>query len=275
MQARIRAVRPPSSLPSDRDFFRTDREQPKPQTETLLPVDRTSWNGTPIENRFLLRISAGEFESLRPLLAYESFPQHATLQEQEEDLESIHFLNRGLVSVLVATKNGKTVEVGTVGNEGVVGTPAILGMAKSPNRAVVQVAGNGFRVRIAGLQNVLSANPELLGSLNRYGAIQGMSATQLAACNRLHGVEQRLSRWLLVMRDRTNQISLSITHESLASVLGTDRPSVSLAAGGLQRKGAIEYRRGAVMIVNHELLEQSSCECYAVLRHTNKLMDVT
>ncbi|MGB8773131.1 MAG: Crp/Fnr family transcriptional regulator, partial [Terriglobales bacterium] len=126
--------------------------------------------------------------------------------------------------------------------------------------------GDGFRVRVGALQNTLEATPDLRLLLNRYVAIRGMQLAQTAACNRLHGIEQRLARWLLMTQDRVASGLLRITHDFLATMLGTDRPSVSLAAGVLQRKGLIEYTRGAVKIVNRKKLEGSTCECYAVIR---------
>jgi CRP-like cAMP-binding protein len=102
--------------------------------------------------------------------------------------------------------------------------------------------------------------------LHRYAAIRGMQVAQTAACNRLHDVKQRLARWLLMTQDRVDSGSLPITHDFLATMLGTDRPSVSLAAGVLQRKGLIEYTRGAVKIMNRKKLEDSACECYGIIR---------
>jgi CRP-like cAMP-binding protein len=231
---------------------------------------RTSWEGTPIRNRALLLMPEAEFQTVRPLLSFQPFLHHATLHETGEELEFVHFPNQGLVSIVVATRSGKTVEVAIVGHEGFVGMAAVVGLRRSPDRAVVQVAGNGFRIRADALRTALSTSLRLQAILSRYAAIQGMQAAQLAACNRLHGVEQRLARWLLIMRDRTEQVSLQITHDSLATMLGTDRPSVSLAAGDLQRKGAIEYRRGVVAIVNHEILEGAACECYVVIQELTK-----
>jgi CRP-like cAMP-binding protein len=102
--------------------------------------------------------------------------------------------------------------------------------------------------------------------LSRYAVIHGMQVAQTAACNRLHNVEQRLARWLLMTQDRVDSGSLPMTHDFLATMLGTDRPTVSLAAGALQRKKIIEYTRGAVKIVNRKKLEDSACECYGVIR---------
>jgi CRP-like cAMP-binding protein len=163
-------------------------------------------------------------------------------------------------------KDGKTAEAGIVGNEGFTGTPAVVGLGKSPLRAVVQITGDGFRVKVGALQNTLESTPHLQLMLNRYAVVRSMQVAQTAACNRLHEIKQRLARWLLMTQDRMDSGALPITHDFLATMLGTDRPSVSLAAGVLQRKKIIEYTRGAVKIVNRKKLEDSACECYAVIR---------
>jgi len=113
---------------------------------------------------------------------------------------------------------------------------------------------------------MLESTPHLRMMLNRYAAIRGMQVAQTAACNRLHEIKQRLARWLLMTQDRVDSGALPITHDFLATMLGTDRPSVSLAAGVLQKKGLIAYTRGAVKIVNRKKLEAFACECYAVIR---------
>jgi CRP-like cAMP-binding protein len=163
-------------------------------------------------------------------------------------------------------KDGRTAEAGIVGNEGFTGTLAAVGLSSSPLQAVVQITGDGLRVEVGALQNTFESAPHLQLMLTRYAAIQGMQVAQTAACNRLHDIEQRLARWLLMTQDRVNSGSLPITHDFLATMLGTDRPTVSLAAGILQREQIIEYTRGAVKIVNRRKLEDSACECYGVIR---------
>lgn len=253
----------------------TGERQTQPRTETssdaFLVATRSSSDGTPIRNRILLALPEPEFQTLRPLLTVQQLPRYASLHEPGALLEFVYFPNCGLVSLVVATREGKTVEVGVVGNEGLVGTPALVGLSSSPHRAVVQIAGEGFRIRASALENVLSTSPYLQRLSSQHAVIQGMQAAQSAACNRLHGVEQRLARWLLLMFDRVDEDSLHITHDFLATMLGTDRPSVSLAASALQKKGAIEYTRGAVRISNRERLEESACECYRVMQQFNGL----
>ena len=242
------------------------------EPKLLLHGARTSWEGKPIKNRVLLSLPDVEFNFLRPFLSFQSFPHHASLHEPGEELEFVHFPNRGLVSIVVATRKGKTVEVAVVGYEGLVGTAALVGLKQSPDRAIVQVAGDGCRIRVDALQSALSSNPHLQLISSRYAVIQGLQSAQVAACNRFHGVEQRLARCLLVLQDRLDQGPLHITHDSLATMLGTDRPSVSLAAGVLQQKDVIEYTRGAVSIVNRKLLEDETCECYAIIEQLNELL---
>jgi CRP-like cAMP-binding protein len=193
-------------------------------------------------------------------------PNHLVLHEAGGKLEFAYFPNRGLISLVVVMKDGKTAEAGIVGNEGFTGTPAAVGLSRSPLQAVVQITGDGFRVEVGALQNTLESAPHLPLMLSRYEVVRGMQVAQTAACNRLHNIEQRLARWLLMTQDRVDSGLLPITHDFLATMLGTDRPTVSLAAGVLQKRKVIEYTRGAVEIVNRKKLEDYACECYEVIR---------
>jgi CRP-like cAMP-binding protein len=228
--------------------------------------ERTNAAGKPVSNKILLSISDRDYSLLRPHLEHVSLPNHLVIHEAGGKLEFAYFPNRGLISLVVVMKNGKTAEAGIVGNEGFTGTLAAVGLSRSTLQAVIQITGDGFRVAVGALQNTLESAPHLQLMLSRYAAIRGMQVAQTAACNRLHGIEQRLARWLLMTQDRINSGSLPITHDFLATMLGTDRPSVSLAARVLQKKKLIEYIRGAVKIVNRKALERSACECYAVIR---------
>jgi CRP-like cAMP-binding protein len=228
--------------------------------------ERTNAAGKPVGNKLLLSISDSEFNSLRPHLEYVRLPNHLVLHEAGGRVDFAYFPNKGLVSLVVVMKDGKTAEAGVVGNEGFTGTPAVVGLSRGPLRAVVQISGDGFQVKVGALQNTLESAPHLQMLLNRYAAIRGMQVAQTAACNRLHDIKQRLARWLLMTQDRVDSGALPITHDFLATMLGTDRPSVSLAAGLLQKEKLIEYTRGAVKVVNRKKLEDSACECYAVIR---------
>jgi CRP-like cAMP-binding protein len=171
---------------------------------------------------------------------------HLVLHEAGGKLEFAYFPNRGLISLVVVMEDGRTVEAGMLGNEGFTGIPAAVGLGSTPLQAVMQITGDGFRIETEALQTTLESSPQLQLLLTRFAVVQGMQVAQTAACNRLHDIEQRLSRWLLMAQDRVDSGSLPITHDFLATMLGTNRSSVTLAAGILQRKKVIEYTRGAV-----------------------------
>ena len=231
--------------------------------------ERTNADGKPVSNLILLSISDSDYGSLRPYLEYVSLPNHLILHEGGAKLRSAYFPNRGLISLVVVMTDGRTAEAGIVGNEGFTGTPSAVGLRRSPLQAVVQITGDGFRVEVATLQGILESAPPLQLMLSRYAIVQGMQVAQTAACNRLHDIQQRLARWLLMTQDRVDSESLPITHDFLATMLGTDRPSVSMAAGALQKKKLIEYTRGAVKILNRKKLELAACECYGIMQQYN------
>jgi CRP-like cAMP-binding protein len=222
--------------------------------------------GELVRNQILLDIPDREYRGIVPRLEFITWPRQRTLQEPQQKLEYIYFVNSGLVSLVVATRDGKSVQIGVVGREGLVGVSSVFGLAHSPIREVLQMPGSGFRVHSGSVPSILDAAPHLHMLLGRYAVSQGLQIAQTAACNRLHNVEQRLARWLVMAQDRVASESLGITHEFLATMLGTDRPSVSLAAGHLQRKEAIEYRRGTVKIISRKKLEGCACECYGVIQ---------
>jgi CRP-like cAMP-binding protein len=228
--------------------------------------ERTNPEGKPVSSLILLSIPDADYSSLRPHLEYVSLPNHLVLHEAGGKLEFAYFPNRGLISLVVVMKDGRTAEAGIVGSEGCTGTLAAVGLSRSPLQAVVQITGDGFRVEVGALRSTLESAPNLRLRLSRYAAVRSVQVAQTAACNRLHDIGQRLARWLLMTQDRIDSGSLRITHDFLATMLGTDRPSVSSAAGILQKRKLIEYTRGAVEIVNRKKLEDSACECYGVIR---------
>ena len=235
----------------------------------LRPGERTNPEGKPIRNKPLLAIPDQEFRSIRPYLQFINLPHHLTLHEPHRAVKYVHFPNEGLISLVIELSDGKTVEAGLLGNEGASGISAILGQTRSPLREIVQISGTGFRVRVTELEKILPATPQLQRILLRYATGLAMQVAQTAACNRLHKIEERLARWLLLAQDRVSSGLVSITHDFLATMLGTDRPSVTLAAGLLQREQLIQYSRGAVKIVNRKKLEDFACECYLVIRQYN------
>jgi CRP-like cAMP-binding protein len=236
----------------------------------MQPNERTSTAGNQVGNKILLSISDREYALVLPHLEFLDMPHHLSLYEPGQPLEFLHFPNSGMVSLVIATEDGRTVEVGEVGKEGFAGVQAAVGINKNQVREIVQIAGNGFRVKIGALKSLLEAAPELQRILTRYAVVQGMQFAQTAACNRLHNIEQRLARWLLITQDRVDSPTLAITHDFLATMLGTDRPTVSLAAGILQDKQIIAYTRGAVQILSRAKLKECTCECYGVIQQYNR-----
>jgi CRP-like cAMP-binding protein len=235
----------------------------------VQPGERTSPAGKPVRNKLLLAIPDQEFRKIRSRLQFIELPHHLTLHQPHQSVRFAHFPNAGLISLVVELKDGRTVEAGLLGNEGASGMPAVLGLSRSPLREIVQIEGDAFRVRVNTLRELLPSTPVLQATLNRYAAGLAMQVAQTAACNRLHKIEERLSRWLLIAQDRLDSGIVPITHDFLATMLGTDRPSVTVAAGILQREGIIEYTRGFVRILNRKKLESFACECYALIKQYN------
>ena len=193
--------------------------------------ERTNAAGKPVSNLLLLSLSDDEYRALRPHLEYVSLPNHLILHEAGGKLEFAYFPNRGLISLVVVMQDGRTAEAGVVGNEGFTGTPAAVGLSRSPLQAVVQITGDGFRVETAALQTTLESTPHLQSLLSRYAVVQGMQVAQTAGCNRLHDITQRLARWLLMTQDRVDSESLPITHDFLtASAMGLPNSTMASLA---------------------------------------------
>ena len=236
------------------------------------PGARTDPTARPVENQILNSIPESEYNLIRPHLEPVQLAHQSILHEAGEKIEFAYFLNEGLASLVVLTSDGHSVEVAIVGREGIVGTPLAVGIHRGPYRAIMQIPGSGTRIKSELLEEMMREAPELRMVLNRYVLVQGLQIAQIAACNRLHEVEQRLARWLLMCQDRVGSDVLPVTHEFLAQMLGSGRPSVSLAAGILQKAGYIENLRGSVKILNRKKLESAACECYKVIQQFNRTL---
>lgn len=223
-------------------------------------------DGNQIYNQILLRLPQNEREMVFPKLELVRLKVHQVLHEAGDTLKSAYFCNTGMISILTVFPDGKSVEVGLVGKEGFAGIPLVAGFSSAATRAVVQVEATVLRLDADTLTAFLRQCPQLERQLQQCSQIMGMEATQIAACNRLHEVEQRLARWLLMCADRVGNASLPLTQELLAQMLGTRRASVTIAAGILQRAGLIAYTRGNVHITNRAELEEASCECYGMMQ---------
>jgi CRP-like cAMP-binding protein len=179
----------------------------------------------------------------------------------------LYFLNSGLVSLIKMMSDGRTVEIGAIGIEGVTDPNAAFGVLDAAlMEAVVQIPGTALRISRDALRDQLEKDAALRSVLQRYLQFFVQQIVQSAACNRLHSLEERCCRWLLVAHDSARSDTFPLTHEFLAMILGVQRASVSIAAKNLQRAGLIKYTRGNVTVTNRKELEESACECYAVLR---------
>jgi CRP-like cAMP-binding protein len=171
-----------------------------------------------------------------------------------------------LISILSVFPDGKSVEVGLVGKEGFVSVPLLAGFRTASTRAIAQIEATALRVNSEVLMRALDQSPVLERRLQQFAQVMAMQTTQIAACNRLHEVDERLARWLLMSADRIGSNSIPLTQEFLAQMLGTRRSSVTVAAGILQKAGLISHTRGDVEIIDRPRLEDAACECYAIMR---------
>jgi len=187
------------------------------------------------------------------------------LLQPGEPISHVFFPDNSLVSLL--TEEGKrAVEVGLVGNEGMVGIPLALGVDISPVRAVVQGTGTAVRMKKSSFLRQLRRHPALRNKLLRYSHALMAQVTQISACNRLHDIEARLARWLLMTRDRLRSNQFELTHEFLGHMLGVRRVGITQAAGDLQRRKLITYARGHIRILDAKGLEGASCRCYQIVK---------
>lgn len=234
-----------------------------------IPLPRTDRDGKAVKNSILLTIPEDEFIGLRPLLEQVEMPQSRIFYDQGEKIEHAYFPNEGMVSLVVSVNDGRSVEVGITGCEGVVGAPLAFGFESAPMRAIMQLPGRGLRIQSALLEERFEQLPNLRYLVERFVMTQQLQVAQLAACNRLHDMDQRLARWLLMCQDRINSEKLPLTHEFLAQMLGSGRPTVTIAAGVLERAGLIANTRGSMRILNRKRLEDAACECYRVIQIYN------
>jgi CRP-like cAMP-binding protein len=216
-------------------------------------------------NRVLASLPEAEINRLIPHLSPVVLEQEKPLLDGQA--KHGYFLEQGIASVVVTVANGDTVEVGVIGCDGIVGLPILLGTDGAPGRTFIQIAGSGFRINADTLKKEFERPSELRRYLQRYMHAFLVQSAQTAACNRLHGIEERLARWLLTCRDRMETDDLHLTHDFLAQMLGAPRSTVTLAAGLLQRAGLIDHSRGVVTVRDRARLEDASCECYRTVRN--------
>ncbi len=218
-------------------------------------------------NLLLQSLSPEVFALLQPRLEEVALPTRTKLYNAGESPRYAHFMTSGIASVVSTMENGATAEVGMIGREGIVQGLHLLGDAPAPTHCMVQVDGSALRMRFAELQELFLDCDELRNRVLRQVQHQSLALGQIAACNRLHGAEERLARWLLTVQDGVQGERFRITQEFIADMLGARRTTVALGAGALQRAGLIHYQRGQMTILKRHKLEEVACECYQVTRN--------
>lgn len=226
------------------------------------------------QNRVLASLSEDEIERLDSHMSLVELSLGTVLLHAGKKVEYVYFIETGLASIVTTMRDGTSVEAGVVGFEGIAGIPILLGSNSMPHRTFMQMAGSAYRLKAGVLGREFEMPGKLRQKLQHYLQAYLTQVSQTAACNRLHEVAERLARWLLMCQDRTASEDLRITHQSLADMLGAPRPTVTLAAGILQRQGLIEYSRGRVKVLNRKKLEKAACECYAQIRQEYKRLGV-
>jgi len=256
---------PTGAPPADADIDDADTAEESRPTEkgAVVPQDRPLSSR---RNRLLVALSPADLSLLAPHMKDFVLEQGSILQEQGERIDHVYFPHTGIISLVTVMQQGDAIETATVGREGAVGSLAGLGPRRSHTRDVVQVTGTASRIPAAQFRKAAEKSAAIRDVIVRYGEMLLIQVQQTAACNALHGVEERLSRWLLQARDRVDGNTILLTHEFLSQMLGVRRPTVTVVARMLQDAGLIRYHRGHIEILDRPGLEARACECYAVIR---------
>ena len=216
-------------------------------------------------NHLLAALPAKEFDLIKSKLEFISVDLGESFYESGEKIDYIYFPTTAIISLLYIMENGSTAEIGVVGNDGLLGTALFLGGETTTNRAIVQSAGDVFRMKASDLKIEFAKANVFQKLLLRYTQALLTQISQTAVCNRLHSVEQQLCRWLLLSHDRLQTDKLEMTHDLISNMLGVRREGVTLAAQKLAKRKLIKNSRGNITITNREGLEVAVCECYSVV----------
>lgn len=219
----------------------------------------------PRSNRLLAALPPADWQRWQPQLEWVDMPLGQVLYESGTALSHVYFPTTSIVSLLYVMENGASAEIAVVGNEGIVGISLFMGGESTPSRAVVQSAGEGFRLTARAIKDEFNRAP-VLHLLLRYTQALITQMAQTAVCNRHHSLDQQLCRWLLLSLDRLRGNELVMTQELIANMLGVRREGVTEAALKLQQAGLIRYARGHIAVLDRASLEKRTCECYAVVK---------
>ncbi|HKW74421.1 MAG TPA: Crp/Fnr family transcriptional regulator [Terriglobales bacterium] len=220
-----------------------------------------------VQNRLLAALPEKESKRLRAKAERVRLNVRDVLYQPEKPIKDVYFVEDGVVSLVSRMADGGTVEIATVGNEGMIGLPVFLGASTSPLQAFAQVPGGAWKVSAADFRQALDHGSSALAqALHRYTQALFVQLSMSVACNRLHSVQQRCARWLLITSDRVDRSEFALTQEFLAQMLGVRRASANEALQNFKRKGFLDYRQGKMKIKNRKGLESAACECYFITR---------
>jgi CRP-like cAMP-binding protein len=223
---------------------------------------------TNFRNRLLAALPPGEIDRLTPHLEPVSLERRLVAYDPERPIEYVYFVETGVISILSVMRDGSAIETATVGCEGFIGLPVYFGVDSVPEQAFVQVPGDGYRVPAKAFRTVAPGLPTLGKLLDRFSVCLFTLAAQCSGCNRVHTMEQRCARWLLMVHDRMPGDEFELTQDFLSQMLGVRRATVSETASQLQLAGLISYSRGHMVIVDRAGLERTACECYGIIEST-------
>ncbi len=221
---------------------------------------------TVMENLLLASLSSESRELIHSQSTPVTLPLRSVLYTAGRVPSDAYFMTSGFASIVASTSAGESAEVGIVGREGLVGAMHLLGPALAPTECFIQLSGSAMKIPFPKLLQLFKSSEEIRGRILEFVQEQTLSLSQLATCNRLHNAEERLARWLLMVDDRIQSDTIDLTQEFLAQMLGAQRTTITMVAGTLQRAGLIEYKRGALQILNRRELEAASCNCYGVTK---------
>ena len=222
--------------------------------------------GIPVRNGILAALLATEYRRLLPKLEHVALKRGEIVYRADQEIEEVYFPEDAVVAMIDTTDDRRTVEVGVIGREGIVGINIFLGGVVTPDKALVQLPGGAMRMKSRDLRKELRFGSPLQQLLLSYTRTFLAVISQSVACSQHHDVERRLARWLLTMNDYAGSRGFLMVHESIAAMLGVRRVGITEAAGRLQAAGLIRYRRGRISILDKPGLGKKSCECYRFIR---------
>jgi CRP-like cAMP-binding protein len=218
------------------------------------------------QNRLLRALPLAEYASLLPQLTPVRLGLKQVLIEPDTPIGDVYFIRSGVGSMIADEQEGGAVEVGTIGPEGFIGLPVLMGADRMPYRVFVQVEGDAWRLSVDAFRRLVDERPAVRHLLLRFAQTFSDQLSQSVACNRLHTLDERCARWLLMTHDRVHGASFELTHEFLSLMLGVRRAGVTVAMGTLQGAQLIRYVRGRVTVLDRPRLEEASCGCYHITR---------